>query len=101
MRRRIDVRAGDVSRRSMPGRLLDDVEMDAVAVGALHRPIFGTTAAGDDPQHGELRVAVRATGTNGIDRMFKGRLGHNCDLRSRDVAIGALSAAVPQLHSFR
>jgi hypothetical protein len=50
---------------SMPGGRLDDIEMDAMARGALLRPIFGAGAARDHAQDDQLRIA---TGTSRANR---------------------------------
>jgi hypothetical protein len=49
---------------SMPGGRLDDIEMDAVARGALLRPIFGASTTRDHAQDGQLRVAAGASRAN-------------------------------------
>ena len=52
---------GEVKRAhagSLHPRIVDDVEVDAAAIVAAQRPVFG--AAGDDTEHGELAAAVRA-----------------------------------------
>src|SRR5690348_16801950 len=46
----------------VPGRLmrLEDVEMDAAAIGAAHGPILASGTAADHAEHGEIAVAFRA-----------------------------------------
>ena len=43
-------------------RAVDDVEVNAAASGAAHRPVFGATSSADDAKHLQLAIAIRTIG---------------------------------------
>src|SRR5688572_23329689 len=57
-----DTRSWVMLGRMRQGLGLDDIEVDAAAAGAAHGPVFGARPPGDDAQHRQFVVALRAGG---------------------------------------